>query len=1613
MGRRKDLQPLKSGQLAGRLPVGFGGGAVGFGDTAASSDDPLASELQQHLKRLSKKSPTTKLKALGDLQSLVHDGTQDAVTRCIIALPQWCRLYVKLANDDTVQVREAAHKLMGRVASVVQSELEPYVPSVLARWWMAQYDPRAEARRAAQSTLAATFPGRRINKALRLCRKRLFAELLEVFKSSPQTVVDAKAVEGIDVAKEMYERQVRCALYGLGGFIERLVEGGKLDDDTQTDVEALLTSVWRLGTSKYPQIRLGYFALVPVLCQHMLPSVERNLPRVAPTVLGAANDGTSHNYAVIWTAMLHVCKAIPGAWNHVEAERVVLPCLWECLRAGAYESWAATYPAMLPLLSLLPRHLVTLQLAENLCESLWYPVATRTVSLGVVPHVATAWAECAAHLISDGPLAAAACCRNVISAADVDGWLQLPSGPKVQGKPSAEQIAALKEVKAARAEYLRSLIEKLGGEWTVKSVEKELSRQQSNAGADSKHEDMTQADDSPSEADFARACLHKPAMAQLRLAKVDYTASVEAVAVAVATRLSARPRLHPSHIDILFSAAAELAVEQAVIEHCDNSVALCSAWFVAFVRNYVKVCQENSVESVAVARAVQTLADSIISSGDIPEIAHLQLLAHLAAAPLGIDHLVSGDPHRFVRARLLPWLLNPSTGTAQRVHLIDLLFSHLRALQFHSEQAQEQFDTWVRLICDAQAVEVLLELLQTAMREGILDALTPNSRCLDLIGLSDGFRQRVLEEAAAAELLRFGMVSQTLFSTRCAIELMSWLAHTLRAHSAGDKGTIRNLCAAIDGTLHFECHTAADATEGAAFYAARTDLIAQVFVLQVPVTSPALILDCGSLQTSTVCAKSCSELWNDHSGVLLSVDTDHSLDESTSNLTQAAWISLAPVLVTNILDILLYDQLGEPRDMAQDYAEQPCVQLASEALAMSKCVSPQCLQETLALMLSRVVSPLAAFLGECTDEAATGRFSRILGFAVGLVRVMDPVDLFLGEDTDVRRCLLLELCAISDREFSELEHPAMHALADATRSLAQCELRNFWISCCDGTLAQDNKEGCADSYSFVVQSVQTAVALGVDENSYRLHRVMDALFPHTSVVNQGTISTTDCQIVVTEPLKHQLDVVIVTPWLSTMLGNHKIKNLDGAKTMLAVTAILPYLTLDRQWTVATSCANWLLDREHLDTTNEKVGMLVSVAGRSFFLALLNADTSSTTADKLLLQSLLTHLIKSMETAWGGQFHDMQMDHLWALGIGYLMHSALVAGDHSRDQESRWWRCCVTHATKAMAAVDTRVHWRNKIQCLGLELTATLLDKMPQSSIPESEQESFEDLLTGVAYMQLVDTDADRPAVVCNALAAVLPKWRGPQRTILLEYADELAAQLHHQQHEVRVEVYQLLMRLVDTTLEGWGDENGVDQDDEHGEYYRWGDGSSTDRPVLPELLWNIVEVEQPEKPKIFGYLLSWAIVLQTLAHAPQQLKANLVEYIHAGGTAARLLSFLVNVLPLSERQKGDCSAILNLSDLRENGDTTKAAAALFGRALQQVRISCLQISPFPSSLQNCLSFRPWRGNGLTRSAGSNILKLRNTRQGWYETRESMIQNTDLVVETDVTCCTGDTSNSLR
>ena len=51
-----------------------------------------------------------------------------------------------------------------------------------------------------------------------------------------------------------------------------------------------------------------------------------------------------------------------------------------------------------------------------------------------------------------------------------DGWLALPNPSKPTGKPTPSEIAALKQAKQAKMEFLSALVSSLGGKWTPKAV---------------------------------------------------------------------------------------------------------------------------------------------------------------------------------------------------------------------------------------------------------------------------------------------------------------------------------------------------------------------------------------------------------------------------------------------------------------------------------------------------------------------------------------------------------------------------------------------------------------------------------------------------------------------------------------------------------------------------------------------------------------------------------------------------------------------------------------------------------------------------------------------------------------------------------------------------------------------------------------------------------------------------------------------------------------------------------------------------------------------------------------------------------------------------------------
>ncbi|XP_024965072.1 E3 ubiquitin-protein ligase listerin isoform X5 [Cynara cardunculus var. scolymus] len=231
MGRQKGeaarskARPSSSSLAASLLPSGAT--AVGFGgyvgtsrlDTSVPTTQDAASpfwdidgELAQHLKRLSRKDPTTKLKALTILSTLLKQKSAKEVSPII---PQWAFEYKKLLLDYNREVRRASHDTMANLVSAVGRDLAPHLKSLMGPWWFSQFDAVNEVSQAAKRSFQAAFPAqdKRLD-ALMLCTDEVFMYLEENLKLTPQSLSD-KAV-ALDELQEMHQQSYReCFLWAL------------------------------------------------------------------------------------------------------------------------------------------------------------------------------------------------------------------------------------------------------------------------------------------------------------------------------------------------------------------------------------------------------------------------------------------------------------------------------------------------------------------------------------------------------------------------------------------------------------------------------------------------------------------------------------------------------------------------------------------------------------------------------------------------------------------------------------------------------------------------------------------------------------------------------------------------------------------------------------------------------------------------------------------------------------------------------------------------------------------------------------------------------------------------------------------------------------------------------------------------------------------------------------------------------------------------------------------------------------------------------------------------------------------------------------------------------
>ncbi|KAJ9505274.1 hypothetical protein QJQ45_023216, partial [Haematococcus lacustris] len=168
----------------------------------------LDGELALCLRHLSKRDPTTKLKALQSLRSQLPNKPTAAV---VAVLPAWAHLFARLAMDNNRAVRAESARVLGQVVGLAGKAVAPHLKGLMGSWWMAQFDPNQDAAAAARSAFQASFPGRKQLDVLLFTRQDLLAVLATNLTATATQLGDARK----DTPDELQERQERVQAASL------------------------------------------------------------------------------------------------------------------------------------------------------------------------------------------------------------------------------------------------------------------------------------------------------------------------------------------------------------------------------------------------------------------------------------------------------------------------------------------------------------------------------------------------------------------------------------------------------------------------------------------------------------------------------------------------------------------------------------------------------------------------------------------------------------------------------------------------------------------------------------------------------------------------------------------------------------------------------------------------------------------------------------------------------------------------------------------------------------------------------------------------------------------------------------------------------------------------------------------------------------------------------------------------------------------------------------------------------------------------------------------------------------------------------------------------------
>ncbi|KAL9169500.1 hypothetical protein ABFS82_04G082900 [Erythranthe guttata] len=384
---RTKSRPSSSSTAASLLPsgvtaVGFGGyvGSSPVNSSLASTPDAVPftdidGEVAQHLKRLSRKDPITKLKALTSLSQLIR---QKEAKEIVTIIPQWAFEYKKLLMDYNREVRRATHETMTNLVSAV-GDLAPHLKPLIGPWWFSQFDSVSEVSQAAKRSFQAAFPAqeRRVD-ALMLYSSEIFTYIEDNLKLTPQSLSDKATAS--DELEEMHQQVLSSSLLALAALLDVFLYShsekpgpenvtGELKHAVKARTIAVSSAEKLCSSHKYfqdflksqsPAIRSAAYSVVKSCIKNIPNAIsEGDMKMLAGTILGSFQEKNPACHSSMWETVLLFSRTFPDSWTTVNVQKTVISRLWNFLKNGCFGSQKVSYPALVLFLEIVPSKSIT------------------------------------------------------------------------------------------------------------------------------------------------------------------------------------------------------------------------------------------------------------------------------------------------------------------------------------------------------------------------------------------------------------------------------------------------------------------------------------------------------------------------------------------------------------------------------------------------------------------------------------------------------------------------------------------------------------------------------------------------------------------------------------------------------------------------------------------------------------------------------------------------------------------------------------------------------------------------------------------------------------------------------------------------------------------------------------------------------------------------------------------------------------------------------------------------------------------------------------------------------------------------------------------------------